>query len=490
MPRRNRRPRRSAPAALVLLVLLVLLAGCGSSLSEEEVLARSGVGTAVVGAGIDDGQGVGAASDPVAGQPAPGVASGGAAADSGGSGDVSTSAPASSGGAGGGTSASSGVGAAGGGASAGKAGCTTKQAGTIRIGNVGNYSGAGAAAQASFPKGVQVWAAAVNAAGGLCGRKVEVLVQDDGGDPASYASLVRGLVEKQKVVAFVGNGALLSIQGGVEYHKKSGVPVFGNDCSTDLWFSDPVFAPTCATPHDQDVELLTIGRKLASTKKFGYLYCREAQSCAEVDADIQRGAAKEAGVEVVHRAGISISQVDFTAECQNARSAGVELFWVIADPATVSRVGQSCSRQGFRPKYLGGSVSMSPSNVKVDGLENMIVGQPVFPFTGASGPAITEYDNARKRHAPDAQPDPSYALAWAGAKLFELVATRSATTSGDITSAGLRVALLTVKGENLGGLTVPLTYTAQGPKSGPCMFAMQGDGKGSFRTPFGSAPQC
>ncbi|HEV7861464.1 MAG TPA: hypothetical protein VGR20_02150, partial [Acidimicrobiia bacterium] len=48
--------------------------------------------------------------------------------------------------------------------------CTTTESGPIVVGNVGNYSGAGGSSQAGFPIAVQMWAASVNRRGGICGR--------------------------------------------------------------------------------------------------------------------------------------------------------------------------------------------------------------------------------------------------------------------------------------------------------------------------------
>jgi ABC-type branched-subunit amino acid transport system substrate-binding protein len=218
-----------------------------------------------------------------------------------------------------------------------------------------------------------------------------VLVADDGGDPSTYAAEIKDMVENQHVVAFVGNGAVLSAAGGRSYHRASGVPVL----------------------------------------------------------------------------------------------------WVAADAATLSRVAQSCTRQGCRPQYMAITIRVSGDTSTVDGLQNIIVGADVFPFTGAHSPAIDQYEQARRTYAADVLPDSGYAIAWTGAKLFELVVTRAARATGEITPASLRSALLTVKGETLGGPTAPLTYTSKGALGiKDCYFGLQGDGKGGFTAVYGAAAQC
>ena len=476
--------RRITPltsAALGVAVTL-LVTGCGGQLTEAQVLSRSGAQTVTTAGG---------AQQPVSGtgRPLSSGSGGGLSGGSQGPGAATTASESSAT-----TGSSPGLaGAASSGSSTGRtrgAGCRTKGNGTIKIASVGDYSGPGGAAQGRFPTAVQVWAAAQNAKGGLCGRPIQVLVADDGGDPSSYAAKIKDMVENQHVVAFVANGAILSASGGEAYHKKSGVPVIGNDCGSRFYWTDPIYAPTCTPVDQQIVSTIRVGVRLSGKRKLGLLYCREADACASIDQVVSNGGAQAGGAQLVYKASISLAQIDFTAECQNARAAGVDMMWVAADAATLSRVAQSCTRQGYRPQHVAGGLSLTGDTSKVDGLKNIDVFSAVFPFTGANSPAIAEYQKARAEYAPDVTPDPGYAQAWTGAKLFELLATRAANATGDITPATLRAARLTVNGETLGGLTTPLRYTRSGAATNDCYFAMQGDGNGGVKAPFGAVLQC
>jgi branched-chain amino acid transport system substrate-binding protein len=359
------------------------------------------------------------------------------------------------------------------------------------IGNVGNYSGAGGSAFGQMPRGVQLWAAMVNRRGGLCGREVKVVVQDDGGDPARYGSLVRDLVENRHVVSFVGNGAALSAQGGLDYHRRSGVPVIGTDCTSAFWYDSPVLFSPCSTPYQQVSNLVANGVALSGKTKFGYVYCTEAQGCLDADRNLQNGAASEAGAQLVYRHSISITQVDFTAECQSARDAGAELFFVGADPATLQRFAQSCARQNYLPQYVSGSVTWNPDALSIRGLENVALVMPTMPFAGGSGGAIDEYNQAIQAFAPGTKPGPGLALGWVAGKLFELAATGAARATTSITPQALIAALQGVHDETLGGLTVPLNFATDGAHNANCYFSMRGDGTGKgYRLPKGPVAIC
>lgn len=482
----------------VLLALTLVAAACGSNLSEDEILAASGVRE------LDDetapAPDLGPGDSPVDDAlitTTTAAASGNQTADDG------TAAPGDDGGPAGpvqqgqpqdtgdtGDGGDTGGGTAAPGAPARQT-CTTSEQGPIVVGSVGNYSGAGGASQANFPKAVQMWATMVNGSGGLCGREVQVIVQDDGGDPARYGALVRDLVENRGVVAFVGNGAALSHQGGIDYHKSSGVPVFGNDCGVDAWFSSPVFGTTCPRFRDNVTGMVKSGVEISGKKNFGFVFCAEAQACQEGAQMLRDFAVKDGGAKLVYSEEVSIAQVDFTAECQNAREAGAEIFTIGADAATGSRMARSCARQNYFPQYVAITLSFGPESIHDEGFEDAIVNVATFPFTAASGGAIDEYNQALATIGAGIKPDPALSIGWTGAKLFELVAARAAEADGSITPETLVKTLQTVKNETLGGLTVPLTFTPDGPDPARCYFVLRGDGTGNgFELPFGSKSRC
>jgi branched-chain amino acid transport system substrate-binding protein len=191
---------------------------------------------------------------------------------------------------------------------------------------------------------------------------------------------------------------------------------------------------------------------------------------------------------MVYEANISLTQIDFTAECRNAQQAGVELMFVAADSNTLLRWARSCARQQFFPQYFGGGITVNEDVIQQRGLESIIVPSPVFPFQAASGGAIDQYNEAMARYRGGA-PGPADSFGWAAAKEFELIATRAAAASRSIASATLLAAAHTLDHETLGGLTAPLTFTGDTPSTPNCYFVVRGNG-GRWTLPNGSGMQC
>ncbi len=91
----------------------------------------------------------------------------------------------------------------------------------IRVGNVSSLTGAGlfpeasVAAKAVFDR--------VNASGGIGGRPIELIIEDDGGTPEGAATAGRKLVEQDNVVAMVGSASVLECAVNSAYYAEQGV---------------------------------------------------------------------------------------------------------------------------------------------------------------------------------------------------------------------------------------------------------------------------
>jgi branched-chain amino acid transport system substrate-binding protein len=471
MSRRGRRQTFVRTAGVGLAALL-LAAGCGSKFSDAEVLRANGVRA--------DGRSSNGAAD--GGAPA--------ASEVGGDGSSTTLATAvtTPGGSPVG-STPSGQGTSRGSAPTAKAVGTPGETGPIVLGNVGTYSGPAGASTAGIPKAVQIWAGSVNQRGGLFGRQVQVIVQDDGGDPARFASAVQDLVENRHVVAFVGESSL-GMQAGTAYLESKGVPVIGTDCSTASWYKSADFFPQCGpiTPATAGLGLKAAA-KLTGKKRLGIVYCSETPICGDGNTSLVQGAAVQ-GVDVVYDASISLAQIDFTANCQAARDKGAELFTVVGDANTASRFARSCSRQSYQPQYVQPSITANSGTTSTPGLANVILTLQTFPFAGLTTPAFKEFAQAMASVAPNEVIGPASSYGWAAAKLFELAANRAAAASGSLNPKSLVAAMRTIKGETLGGLTVALDFTGSTPNNQPCAFIIQAEGVGKWSLPVGAAPYC
>lgn len=470
--------RRTGLAALVMAAALIL-AACGTRLDHQAVVRAAGPGTLQDASGQPLADGTGS-SDPLAEDGASGPNGEGVAGD----------APGASPGVGTGHegAGAKGVRGAENGRAAGPGDGGGSGGPPIVIGTVGTYSGPQGSAYAQAPRALQAWAAATNAKGGINGRKVQVIVYDDGGDGAKARSQVQDLVEQRKAAAMVASFSPTTLPAWRSYVEQKRFPVVGGSCSM-FWHTSTSLFPQCAAQDMQAFGIVKLGAALNVGKKFGGLFCTEASDCTHLeDLYFNKGMAKKAGLEPVYRARVSITQPDFTSECIQARNAGVELFTVIADPNTLSRVAASCRRQNFTPQFISGGFLVDVNTPKQPGLSNVAIMMPTFPFEGLSTPIYKEFSSVWKKYGGGAAPGPTASYAWAAAKLFE----KAARAAGDdvSTSAGIVKGLYTIKNDRLGGLTVPISFVPGKPAADAgCWFVMRAvDGR--WTAPQGDRLSC
>ena len=79
--------------------------------------------------------------------------------------------------------------------------------GEIVIGYYGDLTGRTASFGVSTKNGVEMAADEINKAGGVMGRKIRVIVEDDQGEPNKAATVVSKLVNQDKVAAVLGEVA-------------------------------------------------------------------------------------------------------------------------------------------------------------------------------------------------------------------------------------------------------------------------------------------
>lgn len=94
----------------------------------------------------------------------------------------------------------------------------------LRLGAVFNLTGPMAAIDVPGLEGAQLAAERINAAGGVLGRPVQLVVRDGASDTATVAAAVRELVEQEKVSAVLGLGDSTYVLAAAPEATRRGVP--------------------------------------------------------------------------------------------------------------------------------------------------------------------------------------------------------------------------------------------------------------------------
>jgi branched-chain amino acid transport system substrate-binding protein len=332
------------------------------------------------------------------------------------------------------------------------------------IGQVGTFSGVVGAALAPLEQSVKVWAAWINANGGIACHPVVVYTADDGGDTSKAASAVADLVENRHAVALVGVNLALTGPGLIPYAEKHKIPVISGDQAGFLWTQNSMFFPVGGTFEADAVGGTTLAVQ-ANKKKFGLLYCGEAPACTNFKKVMDdQGYAKRGGVDLVFTSQVSLTQPSFTANCQSAKNAGVETLFFGADSASMIRLARDCSALGWHPYYLTASVAAGESLASDPNLDGLGIGIQTFPWMANDTEAAKQYLAAFERYAPNVTLGPGGALGWAGGQMLAAALDKLGSAAMQpVTSEMVLRGLGQIKGETLGGLVPPTTYAPNQP---------------------------
>jgi branched-chain amino acid transport system substrate-binding protein len=329
----------------------------------------------------------------------------------------------------------------------------------------------------------------INSQGGLDCHPVKYIVVDDGNDPSRNQSLTQQLVEQDHAIAFVAADAPVSGQGSVSYLTQHQIPVIGSETASPWFYQSPLFFPQASSgpllSRMGIVAPATVARG-QGLSRLGLLYCVEAAICSSI-ASIAPAAAAQAGINLVYSGAGSVVQPDYTSNCLAAQKAGAQVLVMSFDSNSIGRIVRSCSGVNFRPMY---ATAVSAANIGFASnplLAGLVLAMPVLPWFVTSNPSIALFHKVLAQYAPGQQPDPGLVVGWVSAMMLRAAARN---LPDQPTSQALLQGLYGLKGDDLGGITIPLNFTpGQIAPATFCYWIAQIE-NGTWVTPNGGARIC
>jgi branched-chain amino acid transport system substrate-binding protein len=356
----------------------------------------------------------------------------------------------------------------------------------IVIGAVGTYSGAAGAENVEVPAFEQAWAKWTNDNGGINGHPVKFVTVDDQDVAATAIAGVDNLVQNQKVVALVGPAEAGLETTWASYVQKAGVPVVGGDAYTPVWNTNPDFFLSTSDLTTAVYSGANLAARQGKTS-YGVVNCNEESACVQA-IKLHQAAAKAAGMKFVYGATAPDTAPNYTANCLAAKNAGAQTLSVgVGSPTAMSELATNCAQQGYKPLYVFNATSITPSLLTNPNVNGAIVPLTSFPWF-YQGPETKDYQQVLALAGIGSQQNgPALALAYGADELFAKAASE---VTGDVTSASLVNALYTMKGETLGGLVPPLTFTkGAATRSSTCYFVAEVQ-NGAMVAPQGLKTDC
>jgi len=341
-----------------------------------------------------------------------------------------------------------------------------------------------------------VWQKWTNAHGGINGHPVKVITMDDDSNPAQALADTKQLVQGDHVQAIVGSVSCCASSAISSYVTQAGIPVIGGS-TADLG-TGPYFFPTAETLAAFTAGILQVA-KSSGASKFGAINPIGAVQNLQQAQAAYTAAGNKLGLSTVYVTQVSPTAPDYSAPCLALISSGAEAAYIAVSPTVNQRVIQTCIQQGYKGNFalLSDFLTYPATNGSTAAKDfsggKVYVQNYVWPWYDQKTQAQKDYFAAIAQYAPGMLTNVAYGPpvqeAWAGLQLFATAAKLGgigpASTPADVTKA-----MYLIQNNNVGGLTVPLTFN-QADKAHlvNCFFVTHLQG-GQWVDALGGAPQC
>ena len=236
----------------------------------------------------------------------------------------------------------------------------TDSGGEILVGYYGDLTGRTASFGQSTRNGVEMAVDEINKAGGVMGRKVRVIVEDDQGEPNKAATVVSKLVNQDKVHAVLGEVASSNSLAAAPKAQEAKVPMISpsstNPKVTEV--GDYIFRVCFIDPFQGDVMAKFAAKNLKATKA-AILY--------DFNSDYSRGlrefftrSFKALGGQIVEEKSYTQGDRDFSGQLTAIRSANPDVIYVPGYYGEVGVIANQTKQLGIKAPLLGGDGWDSP----------------------------------------------------------------------------------------------------------------------------------
>lgn len=236
----------------------------------------------------------------------------------------------------------------------------------IPIGEYASLTGGSASFGQSSHKGTELAIAEINAAGGVLGKKLRLITEDDQSQAGQPATIVRKLIAQDKVVAVLGEVASSKSLEAAPICQQNQIPMI-SPASTNpkvTQVGDHIFRICFIDPFQGRVM-----SKFAQSKGW-----KKIAVLTDVKQDYSVGLAEcfikdftAAGGEIVKEQKYSSGDKDFKPQLTSLKAAKPDAIFVPGYYAEVALIGKQARLLGIKAPLLGGDGWVGDSLLKVAG---------------------------------------------------------------------------------------------------------------------------
>lgn len=307
----------------------------------------------------------------------------------------------------------------------------TRDRSTIKIGYFGDLSGPTFNFGQSAKNGMLMAADEINQAGGINGRKIDVVFEDDEGSPELAATVVNKLIRQDKVVALIAGGASGDSLAAGPNAQSAKIPMISpsstNPAVTQI--GDYIFRACFIDPFQGEVmakfSYNSLQAKTAAIMlDFNSPYSRDLTDFFELSFT-------KLGGRVVTSQSYTQGDSDFKGQLSSISDVNPAVIYLPGYYGDIAVIAKQARQMGITQPLLGGDGWDAPELWQLAG--DSINGSYISNHYSADdpSPAIQKFVHDYKQHYGNLTPDAHAALAYDAMRFLAQAIERAGTTDGE-----------------------------------------------------------
>jgi ABC-type branched-subunit amino acid transport system substrate-binding protein len=327
---------------------------------------------------------------------------------------------------------------------------------TILIGQSSPFSGSNKELGDDIREGLQAYFKQVNEAGGVHGRRIELIALDDGNDAKRSGENARILIEQRGVLALVGYASATLSLPALPFVEKSKLAFVGPFTGAEPMrvFRRNVY--NIRASYADELEKIVDFYTTTGMKKFSIIHYDDAvgkENLAAVETALTRRGLKPASVGTLKR-----NQTDLGAAVSDVVKAAPDVVIATTLYKTTGDFIKSAKKAGSSAQFASTSfVGASALATELgDQGTGVVVAQVVPPYSRASIPIVREYQAAIEKSLGKKDYSFTSLESYIGAKVLVEAIRRAGANP---TREGLMKTLDSMQSFNVGGYVVDFSPT-------------------------------
>ena len=325
----------------------------------------------------------------------------------------------------------------------------------IRIGVAAPITGNSAEYGKGFQVATQMAAEVVNAAGGVKGRPIEMVVKDSKGDAKESADVARIFCEEEDIVAVIGDFSSSSCMASAPIYQEKGLVQISPSASHPDFakMGDYMFGVVGRQDVEGPFRAKYLANKYIGAESVGVIFMNN--DWGVVTSENFKQACEESGVTVTATESFIEGEKDFNAVISKVRQTDPDALCLITQYNEAAIISKQVKQAGWDVQIMGAGAMYSDQLIQLGGadVEGLIAESPFI--IEESDPKAMEFAREFEKRAgfkPNIQAASAYDTA--------LLVADAIGRAEEVSRSAVRDALAAT--DNFMGITGPITFTEDG----------------------------